>query len=165
MSFDFNIRPVKTEDVNELSEIYNHYVVTSIATFETEIISELEMLKRVETNSKKYPWLVLEIQQEIVGYAYATAWKTRQAYAQTVESTIYLRENVQAKGLGYKLYSSLIEILQKQGLHAVLAGISLPNEPSIRLHEKLGFERAGTLKEVGNKFGRWIDVGYWQLIF
>ena len=112
----------------------------------------------------RLPWLVLEDEKQVVGYAYATQWKPRGAYRRTVETTVYIHQSFQGKGYGKLLYLELIEALKAQEYHALLGGISLPNEGSIVLHEKVGFKKAGQLREVGFKFDRWIDVGYWELI-
>ena len=109
------------------------------------------------------PWLVIEVDDSIGGYAYAAPWKERQAYENTVETTIYLRDGVSGQGLGSRLYSELLEELRSKSLHSALGGIALPNDASVRLHERLGFEKVGQLHQVGFKFDRRIDVGYWQL--
>ena len=122
------------------------------------------MQNRIESITAHYPFLVYEIDNEIVAYAYAARWKVRQAYDYTVESSIYLKVGFEGKKIGSKLYPVLIEELKKRKIHSVLGGISLPNEASIALHEKLGFKKAGVLKEVGFKFGSWIDVAYLELL-
>lgn len=122
------------------------------------------MQNRIKTITEHYPFLVCEMDHEIVAYAYAARWKVRQAYDFTVESSIYLKVGFEGKRIGSKLYPVLIEELKKLKIHSVLGGISLPNEASIALHEKLGFKKAGVLKEVGFKFGRWIDVAYLELL-
>jgi len=159
------IRPVKTTDSSQIAEIYNHYVLNSISTFELEPIDEAEMSNRINTISAKYPYIVFEENGQVMGYAYASEWKVRKAYANSVESSVYLHPTACSKGIGSKLYSMLLNELKKQDIHAVIGGISLPNKPSIALHEKLGFEKIGQFKEVGKKFNKWIDVGYWQLLF
>ena len=159
------IRDFKASDVEQIARIYNHYVAHSHHTFETEAISEKEMSSRISTIRKEYPFIVFEEDENILAYAYATRWKVRQAYDHTVESSIYVDPNYQGKGVGKSLYTQLINDLREKGLHSILAGISLPNEASIHLHEKLGFTQSGVLKEVGLKFGKWIDVGYWNLLF
>jgi phosphinothricin acetyltransferase len=122
------------------------------------------MQNRIKTITEHYPFLVCLIENEIVAYAYAARWKVRQAYDYTVESSIYLKVGFEGKRIGSQLYLVLIEELKKLKIHSVLGGISVPNEASIALHEKLGFKKAGVLKEVGFKFGRWIDVAYLELL-
>ncbi len=160
------IRSAITEDAKEIVEIYNHYILNDHCTFEIEPINQDEMNLRIEKvqQALNLPWIVLLIEDKILGYAYATQWKPREAYARTAEVSVYLKKNATGKGYGKLLYEELIMRLRALGLHALLAGISLPNDSSIRLHESLGFEKVGQLKAVGNKFDRWIDVGYWELI-
>jgi phosphinothricin acetyltransferase len=108
------------------------------------------------------PWLVAEQNRQVVGYAYAGKWHGRSAYRFTAESTVYLHEQFVGCGLGRELYEALLLELRSKSVHAVIGGIALPNPASVALHEKLGFEKAAHYREVGFKFGRWIDVGYWQ---
>ena len=111
------------------------------------------------------PYLVIEdTQSAVIGYAYASKWKGRCAYRFSVETSIYLAESAAGKGFGAQLYPALIDRLRATDVHLVIAGIALPNEASIGLHEKLGFEKVAHFKEVGFKFEKWVDVGYWQLI-
>ncbi|OMP32821.1 arsinothricin resistance N-acetyltransferase ArsN1 family B [Mangrovimonas sp. DI 80] len=159
------VRNVEMSDAEEISNIYNYYIKNTVITFEETPITKEEMAERIKTNSAQYPWIVYEENNEILGYAYAMAWKSRSAYRYTVESTVYLRYDQHGKGLGTQLYKSLINQLKKQKFHAVIGGIALPNDLSIALHEKLGFEKIAQFKEVGYKFEKWIDVGYWELIF
>lgn len=159
------IRPVTSDDATAIVAIYNHYILTSHATFELEEIDENEMISRIKKVQEDFqlPWLVSEVQGQIVGYAYATQWKVRKAYSRTTESSIYLHKDMGGKGYGYPLYSELMNQLKAQGYHAIIGGMSLPNDASRALHEKLGFKKIGEFKEVGFKFDRWIDVGYWEL--
>jgi phosphinothricin acetyltransferase len=110
------------------------------------------------------PWLVLEEEGAVIGYACAVRWKSRAAYQHSVESTIYLAPELSGAGRGVALYSALMEQLKLLGVHCVLAGIAQPNEASVGLHEKLGFSKVAHLAEVGRKFDRWVDVGYWQRV-
>jgi len=99
-----------------------------------------------------------------MGYAYANKWKSRRAYKHSVESTIYIQSGELYKGIGTILYGELINRLKNLGFHSIIGGIAMPNEASINLHEKLGFEKVAHFKEVGFKFEKWIDVGYWELL-
>lgn len=157
------IREFKGGDEYQIADIYNHYVLNTHHTFETEMISAQEMLSRILETKQHYPFIVFEKEGQILAYAYASRWKQRQAYDRTVESSIYVRPNQHGKGIGSLLYTSLLDALKKGKIHCVLAGISLPNDISIYLHEKLGFKKQGVLKEVGYKFDRWIDVEYLNL--
>ncbi|MCU4155961.1 N-acetyltransferase [Carboxylicivirga sp. A043] len=158
------IRLVQMEDAPVIAAIYNHYISHSISTFELEPIEMAEMARRIKSISRQYPYFVYEEDNQLLGYAYASEWKSRKAYLQTVESSIYLHPEAQGKGIGTMLYTRLIDELKTLNIHAVIGGISLPNEASIALHEKLGFEKIGQFKEVGRKFDKWVDVGYWELV-
>jgi phosphinothricin acetyltransferase len=158
------IRPATGADAAQICEIYNHYIVHTAVTFEEEPVGVNEMALRISETVPHLPWLVWEGGGRVLGYCYANKWKGRCAYRYSVEATVYLRPDVSGRGLGTKLYSALLDELRQRKLHAVIGGIALPNEASVRLHEKLGFAKVAEFREVGNKFGRWIDVGYWQLI-
>lgn len=161
------IRQAKPDDAPSIVNIYNHYILHTHATFEISPIDSSEMVKRMEKVQHEFnlPWLVLEDQNQIVGYVYATQWKARVAYSKTTETSIYLHKDQGGKGYGLPLYSELMNQLKTLGYHAIIGGMSLPNEASRALHEKLGFKKIGEFKEVGFKFDRWIDVGYWELVF
>lgn len=162
------IRLVELKDVPALCRIYNYYVESTTATFEEVPVSQEEFAHRLSLVTKKFPWLVLEsssegLDREVVGFAYANHWKARIAYCHTVETTIYMSPHHAGKGYGESLYSSLLDKLSLQDdIHKLLACISLPNDASVSLHEKLGFRKIGHFAEVGKKFGQWIDVGYWE---
>ena len=158
------IRAVKLEDAKEIAEIYNYYILNSCVTFEELPVSAEEMRGRIEVAYLKFPWLVFEKDNEILGYACASSWKPRSAYKHTVEITVYLKKEATKNGIGSLLYAALIGQLTDLGFHAVIGGISLPNEASIALHEKFGFEKIAQFKEVGYKFKKWIDVGYYELL-
>lgn len=158
------IRRVTKADSNQIVEIYNHYILNSITTFEENVISAKEMSERIVSTLKDdLPWLVVEEDGEVLGYAYANKWKTRSSYRFSIESTVYLDHNFQSKGWGSILYTELLKDLRSKDVHMVIGVISLPNVSSVALHEKLGFEKVAHFKEVGRKFERWIDVGFWQL--
>jgi L-amino acid N-acyltransferase YncA len=159
------IRNVNPKDAKEICKIYNHYIEETIITFEVDPVSLRAMRERITEISKDLPWVVLDDNQGITGYAYASRWKSRCAYQYSVESTVYVHPGEIGKGIGTRLYQELLRLLQNAGYHAVIGGIALPNEASVALHEKLGFEKIAHFKDVGFKFGRWIDVGYWELIF
>lgn len=158
------IRTIKPEDASAICQIYNYYIINSVVTFEEEAVSVAEMKSRIEHNTDKLPWLVFEENEEILGYAYGSEWKSRCAYKHSVESTVYLKQGAMGKGIGSSLYAELIKRLKANKTHAIIGGIALPNESSIALHEKFGFEKVAQFREVGYKFDRWVDVGYWELI-
>jgi L-amino acid N-acyltransferase YncA len=158
------IRPAAKKDAEELCAIYNHFVRNSVATFEEEEVSSLDMAQRIAEVTSTFPWLLFEADGQITGYAYASRWRQRVAYRNSVEVTVYVATDLQTKGVGTKLYRALIEKLREQQFHCALGGIALPNPASIAVHEKLGFKKVAEFSEVGRKFGRWVDVAYWQLI-
>jgi L-amino acid N-acyltransferase YncA len=158
------LRPASLTDATAICAIYNTYIATTTITFEEEAVTEQDMAQRItDVGTAGLPWFVLEVEGKLVGYAYATKWRVRPAYRHSVESTIYLDRASVGLGLGRVLYSALLDELRKREFHLVIGGIALPNEGSVGLHEHLGFCKAGHFAEVGMKFGRWIDVGYWQL--
>jgi phosphinothricin acetyltransferase len=159
------IRPALETDAIAIARIYNHYIANTVITFETEAVTADDLAARVaETVGAGLPWLVAEDDGGLIGYAYASKWKGRCAYRYAVESTIYLDPAKTGNGAGSRLYTALIDAIRACSMHAVIGGISLPNEGSIRLHERLGFEKVGHFAEVGYKQDRWVDVGYWQLM-
>ena len=159
-----NVRPAALSDAAEISDIYNYYVRTSHATFELKEIDVSEMIDRIRHAVIRHEFLVAEIEGAIAGYAYGRAFRPREAYQHSVEVSVYVCDRSIGSNVGTELYSVLIPELIEKGFHTLIAGISLPNEASIRLHEKFGFEKVAHFKEVGRKFDRWVDVGYWQLL-
>jgi phosphinothricin acetyltransferase len=111
---------------------------------------------------ERFPWLVAEDEGVVAGYAYATAFRTRAAYRFAVETTVYVRPSFERRGLGRRLYAPLIATLEAQGFTQAIAALTLPNGPSVGLHERLGFRHVGTYPQVGWKMGAWLDVGLWQ---
>jgi len=157
------LRDCTVSDAASICAIYNHYVERTIVTFEEAAVSVDEMVRRMADVTRSLPWLVWEQEDRVLGYAYATPWKTRSAYRYSVETTVYLNPAVTGNGIGTVLYRSLIDRLKTLGIHCAVGGIALPNPASVALHEKLGFVKIGQFREIGLKFGQWIDVGYWEL--
>jgi L-amino acid N-acyltransferase YncA len=158
------IRVGRTADAAAIADIYNHYVRETVITFEETPVSPDEMARRIADIGARYPWLVYEYDGAVAGWAYATEWKTRSAYRFSVETTIYLADSHRGRGTGATLYEALIGELKVRKFHTAVGVIALPNAASVALHEKLGFAKIGHVAEVGRKFDRWVDVGYWQLI-
>jgi L-amino acid N-acyltransferase YncA len=159
------VRPALAADAESIARIYNHYILTTVITFEEEPVLAQDMLVRIaETRDLSLPWLVAEVAGTIVGYAYARKWRPRSAYRYSAETTIYLEHGYEGRGIGKKLYSELLPLLRERGIHVAIGGVALPNEASVALHEKLGFEHVATFREVGFKHDRWVDVAYWQLL-
>lgn len=159
------IRPAKPTDAPEIAEIYNHYIIHSEATFETEPIDANEMLRRMgEGWAADYPFLIYQDDAGVIGYAYGRQYRPRFAYLHSIEVSVYVKHGNEGQNIGTLLYQELLSDIRQQDFHAVVGGISLPNQASVRLHEKFGFEKVAHFREVGRKFGKWIDVGYWQLL-
>ena len=159
------IRKATIEDAKGICDIYNYYIENTAITFETVAVSEMEMKDRIQgfLNSG-FPYYVGEINEKIVGYCYLHDWNNRCAYSLTKEITIYLDKDLQGKGLGTILYQHLFKDIYQNNIHSIIAGICIPNESSVRLHEKFGLRQASHMKEIGFKFSQWRDVGHWQLV-
>jgi L-amino acid N-acyltransferase YncA len=157
------IRPVTQDDATAIAAIYNHYIVHTTISFEEEELAPEQMAARIADYGARLPWLVYEEDGEVLGYAYATPWRVRPAYRYSVESSVYTKHGCARRGIGAQLYGALIAQLRARELQVVIGGIAQPNEASVALHERLGFEKVAHFKRVGRKFGRWIDVGYWEL--
>jgi phosphinothricin acetyltransferase len=158
------IRPAILSDAQALAEIYNPYIRDTIITFEEEPVTAAEMAGRIAKVTEAYPWLVWDEGGQILGYAYSSVWRARAAYRYSTETAIYLGMEHRGRGVGASLYKALLEELEEREFHSVLGCLSLPNEPSVRLHEKLGFQKVGHMREAGQKFGTWVDVGFWELL-
>lgn len=159
------IRDATLADADAIAAIYTHYVLHTIVTFEEQAVSADVISGRIrEVQDAGIPWLVWEEDGRVLGYAYAGKWKGRCAYRHTLETSVYFAHDATGRGRGTKLYTALIEALRAQNYHALIGGISIPNPASIALHEKLGFQKIGHFREVGRKFNRWIDVGYWERV-
>lgn len=159
-----NIRNATGNDAELITSIYNHFVLTTSISFEETAVPAQEMAQRIaDVQAEGLPWLVAEVDGIVAGYAYATKWRVRHAYRFSVESSVYLAPDRAGKGIGTTLYRALLDRLRDGGYHLSIGGIALPNAASIAMHEKLGFEKVAHFREVGCKFERWTDVGYWQL--
>jgi L-amino acid N-acyltransferase YncA len=159
------VRSASGADAAAIARIYNYYIQNTVITFEEEPVSAPVMATRVsDVQGLSLPWLVAELENGVVGYAYATKWKARSAYRHSVETTIYLELGCEHRGIGTALYSGLLTELRARGVHVAIGGAALPNEASAALHKKLGFEQVATFRQVGFKHDRWVDVAYWQLV-
>lgn len=160
-----NIRKVELSDTAAICDIYNYYIENTAVSFETVAVKETEMKERI-TNiiNWGFPYNVIEVNGRIAGYYYISKWKERCAYSSTKEVTIYLDKDMTGKGLGSLLYEHLFKSIDRKSTHVLMAGICIPNEGSVKLHEKFGFRQVAHMKEVGWKFEKWQDVGYWELI-
>lgn len=161
----YDVRDASDPDMHAITDLYNHYIKHTVITFEEVLINSDEMLTRLRTvQSGGLPWLVAEDNTRILGYAYAVPFRQRSAYRHTVESSVYLAPDAVGRGVGSRLYRSLLKRLEVAGIHAVIGGIALPNAGSVALHERVGFHKVAHLEQVGKKFDRWVDVGYWQIV-
>jgi L-amino acid N-acyltransferase YncA len=157
------IRRATAADAAAIASLYAPYVTASIVSFETEAPDEAEMRGRIESGGDLYPWLAAcEGEAAPSGYAYACAFRQRPAYRFTVETSVYVAGDAHRRGLGTLLYRALLPVLEAQGYAQAIAAITLPNEASVRLHERLGFHQVGTYERVGFKFREWRSVGLWQ---
>ncbi len=165
----WNIRPATYADIPEITRIYNYYALHTTITFDTKAQTEASKEKEMREIFQYAPYLIAEIDEKVIGYAYAKPWRSRPAYAQTYESTIYLahdRNLDKTRGLGTALYQQLINELENSGHVHVLFGVTTEsNLISDRLHEKLGFKKQAVFPEVGYKFGQWLAVHYHAYYF
>ena len=159
------IREARDSDADSIAEIYNYYIRETVITFEEEEISGNEINSRMqEVRNSGFPWIVAEEEGKIIGYAYATKWNVRSAYRFSAQVAVYISNACTARGWGTELYDELFSRLKAINMHVVIGGITLPNDASVALHEKFGMTKVAHFKEVGKKFGCWLDVGYWQTI-
>jgi L-amino acid N-acyltransferase YncA len=156
------IRLAGPDDAPMIHSIYVPFVVNTPISFELVPPTEQEMRQRIEQTLQTHPWLVCEEQGEILGYAYASQHRTRQAYQWSVDVSAYVHERWRGKGIGKALYTTLFAVLRLQGFYNVYAGIALPNPASVALHEAMGMQQVGIYQQVGYKLGVWHDVGWWQ---
>jgi len=157
------VRDATVEDVPGMLEIYGPIVTDTTISFEFEPPTLEEFTERFRRVTEANPWLVAVQGGSIAGYTYASEWRARPAYEATRETTVYVRQDHQRKGIARLLMTELLTRMTAAGVHVVVAGVTLPNQASVSLHEDLGFEHVGTYSEVGRKFDRWHDVGFWAL--
>ncbi len=166
-----SIRDAQISDAERILEIYSYYIINTAITFEYEIPSIEDFRNRMTNTLSKYPYLVIEVDGEVMGYAYAGAFKTRAAYDWAAELSIYLDKDAQKMGLGRKLYDAITKRLMQMGIVNLYACITYPNEPdeysstnSAEFHEHLGFSLCGTFHNCGYKFGRWYNMIWMEKI-
>ncbi len=152
------IRTVDIDDSADILRIYSHYILNTAYTFEVDVPTISQFTKRVAEISREYPFIVYVKDGKTVGYAYASKHKERAAYCYDVDVSVYLDTEYLGAGIGTKLYDMLIEMLKKQGFYNAYAGITVPNERSVELHKKYGFEDIGVFKKTGYKFNKWYGV-------
>ena len=158
------IRMIEEKDIPVILEWYNRYILTSEATFETDPLSVEEFTQRVHKVAERYPWIVLEEDGVLKGYAYLSSFNPRAAYNWTADLAIYVDPDECAKGYGSQLMEALLKIASEDGYHNIISIITDTNTASAALHRRFGFENKGTFPLVGYKFSKWLSVSYWQKI-
>lgn len=156
------IRIAGPQDAEAIAGIYAPFVIDTPVSFETVPPDTEAMRQRVERVLKQFPWLVCDDDSEIIGFAYASPHRDRAAYRWSVDTAVYIARGHHRRGIGRALYTALLGILPLQGVRNAFAGITLPNEGSVGLHEAMGFQPIGVYRSVGYKLKRWHDVGWWQ---
>ncbi len=159
-----NVRPVCSEDLTAILAILNREIREGVAHFGLEEMTLAVLKREFEEAGATHPWFVAFEEDVLLGFARASRWKSRGAYARTAEVGVYATPETQGKGVGTAIYEAFLPACQAAGLHTLLAGIRLPNAPCVRLHERFGFAKVGEFPQVGFKFGEWHDVGYWARV-
>ncbi len=160
-----HVRHATIFDAEAVSAIYNHAIEHTDASLWYDPRPVSEMRGEMEEASDAYPWLVAEdTEGDVAGWAMVKPWNKRDGYRHTVETTIYIHHENRSKGVGRMLYDELFRLIREQGYKHVIAGISLPNPASERLHEAMGMARVAFFPGIGEKFGKSVDVGYWQVV-
>jgi L-amino acid N-acyltransferase YncA len=160
---DHSIRPARRADAERIAEIYAEFVATSAATFEEQAPTGAEMLQRMEA-TPRLPWLVAtDPSGSVLGFTYASPHHVRSAYRWSVNCSVYLHESAQGRGLASALYAEIIAVVRDLGYVTLFAGVALPNDASVALHERLGFRPVGVYPRSGYKLGSWLDVEWWWL--
>ncbi|TWT39939.1 Phosphinothricin N-acetyltransferase [Phycisphaerae bacterium RAS1] len=162
MSTNVVVRDFRQADVAAANALTNRYIRETPIHFAYTPAGNAEFEAYWRDGAGRYPWLAAECAGRFAGYAKASLWREREAYRFTAECGLYVEPEFHRKGVGRALYGVLFERLASAGIHTLIAGITLPNEPSVRMHEALGFERVATFRQVGWKFEQWHDVGFWQ---
>ncbi len=157
-----DVREAKEDDLAAILRILAHEIEHGVAHFGTTPPSLNELCAEFAIAQGKYPWLVSIVHGEAIAFARCGPWKARGAYAWSAEIGLYVEAGRRSQGVGTALYTELFPRIAAAGLRTVLAGISLPNVPSVRLHERFGMVHVGTFPRVGFKHGAWRDVGYWH---
>ncbi len=158
------IRELVQSDIPELTKLYNHYIISGVETFETEVLTEEQMLSRSMWIALDNPYFVFPKDNTIAGFCYAIPWKERPAYANTYETLVYVSPEFVRQGIGYSLMQNLISECRNRGCRVLIASIAASNLSALSLFEKLGFQKVSHFHEVANKFGQWHDVVEYELL-
>jgi phosphinothricin acetyltransferase len=157
------IRDATEDDAAAIAAIYAPYVLETAISFDESPPTPEEMAAKVATILASYPFIVFEDESQVVGYAYGSQHRAKPAYRWSVETTVYVDRQQHRRGIGRALYAVLLDLLARQGFHSAFAGIVPPNPGSVGLHEAMGFSYLGTFAEIGFKFGKLQDLGWWRL--
>jgi phosphinothricin acetyltransferase len=157
------VRDFEHRDVAPACALTNWYIEHTAIHFATVPATDAEFEQGWRAGRERHPWVAAELDGAFAGYAKAYVWRERAAYARTCECGLYVARGLERRGVGRALYRELLARLAAAGFHTVVAGISLPNDASVALHEALGFQKVGHFRECGFKFGRFHDVAFWQL--
>lgn len=158
------IRKVRPCDAEAIADIYNYYVLETTVSFELQPVDAKEMHQRINMVSSSFPFFVCEDSGQVVGYCYAHPWKNRAAYIHTLETTVYVAVASRGRGIGGLLMSHLVEACRATDCHTLIACITAENYASIKFHERIGFKRVSFFRQVGKKFGKWLDVVDYELL-
>ena len=156
------VRAPRDEDFPAIARITNHYITTTTIHFGYDPVAASELRDQWQCYRETFPWLVIERDGAVVGYAKAGTWRERAAYRWTAEAGLYIADSERGRGLGRVLYGALLDELCRRGFHSVVAGITLPNDASVGLHRALGFVSVGVVEDAGWKNGQWHAVEFWQ---
>ena len=159
---ELRIRDAVSADTGALLAIYEPYVIETSVSFELTTPSAEEFEQRIVAAQSRWAWLVAERRGEVLGYAYGSSFRSRAAYQWSVETSAYVGAAHHGQGVGKTLYARLLSVLADKGYCTAYAGITLPNEASVRLHRALGFVDVGVFRRAGRKFSAWHDVSWWQ---
>lgn len=157
------IRPVKIEDAHSISEIINYYIEETDVTFRENSLSLSDIEKKIVNTVEKYPWFVYEADGIIYGFAYAGSYRAVSGYKYTVETSIYVKPDIQVKGVGTALYTELLSDLKRNGYKVAVGVITANNAKSIQFHEKFNFKQVGFQERIGYKFNSWLDIYIYQI--
>jgi phosphinothricin acetyltransferase len=158
------IRSVRDGDFEAIAALTNRAIVATSIHFGYDPVTAHELRDAWWPKRERFPYLVAEDDAGFVGYAKSGTWRERAAYGWTAETGIYVEERAQRRGIGTRLYVALVDACRAAGFHSLVAGITLPNRPSIALHESVGFRLAGTFRQCGWKFDAWHDVAFYELL-
>lgn len=156
------VRASRVSDAPRIASLTNYYIRETSIHFGTQEVEPGYFADQIDRDADRYPWLTAEIDGDFAGFAKSGLWRERAAYARTVETAVYVERAHQSRGVGRALYEQLFRELVALGYHMAVAGVTLPNDASVRLHEGVGFAFVGRFSEVGRKFEQWHDVGWWQ---